>query len=215
MQHSDDRYSGTFTIHYVSKENGQVIKDVTNDAFGYDVMQEIVTSAVALSGDNFGSSIGFITGLKDRIVVKYRQGGREDIFGETPSVTLTVTRNLRPDTTDDTMVCACNCHHCPDDDLCDSVGNHYPDTDDEGIPCDQCLKDYFKGTTVGEVCDAAKFEFAWDSAVPQDWHDAHRQDITDNGGFVIWTYPAGFLFGTPMYARDILRCAYTRRTSQS
>ena len=57
--------------------------------------------------------------------------------------------------------------------------------------------------TIGDVVRLAGRPGAWDAAVPQPWHDAHRQDIADHGGFVVWHYPPGNMFGNPMFADEL------------
>lgn len=61
--------------------------------------------------------------------------------------------------------------------------------------------------TVRDWCKLARIGCAWDSEVPQLWFDTHRIEIQENGGWVIWVYPEGFLFGKEMYADEVKRRA--------
>ena len=40
----------------------------------------------------------------------------------------------------------------------------------------------------------------YDTALPQEWLDANRQEVADRGGWAVWHYPAGNLFGEPVFA---------------
>lgn len=80
----------TYTMEY--RKTGA--DPITRDDIPYADMVEMLTSAVALAGVNFGGSLAFVSGITDRYTVKYRRGGPADIFGETPQVRLTVSRNL-------------------------------------------------------------------------------------------------------------------------
>jgi hypothetical protein len=65
------------------------------------------------------------------------------------------------------------------------------------------LPSMFDNMNVGEVCKAAGLVDVWDAAVPQEWYDANREEIDRRGGFVIWTYPKGNMFGQPMFADEL------------
>jgi hypothetical protein len=57
--------------------------------------------------------------------------------------------------------------------------------------------------TVRSRVELAGVPEPWDGAVPQPWHDAHRAEIITRGGWVIWAYASGDLFGGPLFADEI------------
>jgi len=54
-----------------------------------------------------------------------------------------------------------------------------------------------------DVVELAGLPDPWDYALPQDWYDEHRQEIADHGGWAVWHYPAGNLFGVPVFADEL------------
>ena len=57
------------------------------------------------------------------------------------------------------------------------------------------------------VMKLAGYPEPWDTAVPQDWFDAHRAEIILRGGWAVWHYPPGSLFGEPVFAEDAMKLA--------
>jgi len=47
----------------------------------------------------------------------------------------------------------------------------------------------------------------YDTALPQSWYDDHTADMQARGGWAVWSYPAGNLFGEPVFADTIERLA--------
>jgi hypothetical protein len=69
------------------------------------------------------------------------------------------------------------------------------------------VTDFFDGMTVGETIKMAGLTVTYDTAVPQTWFDAHQAEIKEHGGWVIWVYPEGNLFGQPMFGDEVMRLA--------
>jgi len=62
--------------------------------------------------------------------------------------------------------------------------------------------------TRGELCELAHLGIpgsTYDMAVPQPWYDANRGEIILRGGWAVWYYPSGSIFGEPRFADEILR----------
>ena len=58
------------------------------------------------------------------------------------------------------------------------------------------------------VMQLAGYREPWDTAVPQDWFDAHRAEIIQNGGWAVWWYgPDSGLFGEPVFADEATKRA--------
>lgn len=65
--------------------------------------------------------------------------------------------------------------------------------------------------TVREVVDLAGITDAWDGAVLQSWFDEHYDEMQARGGWAIWVYRAGDLFGAPLFADEVFTLAESNR----
>jgi hypothetical protein len=61
--------------------------------------------------------------------------------------------------------------------------------------------------TTRERVELAGIPEPWDYALPQDWYDVHAGELKLRGGWAIWAYPAGNLFGGPRFADEIDKLA--------
>ena len=64
-----------------------------------------------------------------------------------------------------------------------------------------------RADTKDDVMQLAGYPEPWDTAVPQDWFDANRAEIIQNGGWAVWHYPPGSLFGEPVFAEEATKRA--------
>lgn len=57
------------------------------------------------------------------------------------------------------------------------------------------------------VMELAGYPEPWDTAVPQAWWDEHHHEFPLRGGWAVWHYPSGSLFGEPVFADDAMKRA--------
>ena len=61
--------------------------------------------------------------------------------------------------------------------------------------------------TKDDIMQLAGYPEPWDTAVPQPWFDANLGEIKLRGGWAVWHYPPGSLFGEPVFAEDAMKRA--------